>query len=291
MRTEFERIIPDEGSSFRLLHENLSVQEFTWDYHYHPEYEIVCVLGATGRRHVGNHLSYYESGDLVLIGPNLPHAGFGYGAVGHYEQVVLQFLDNFLGDSFFNSPEVSGVREMFERSKQGLAFHGETKRIVSERLKKLSQFSHFEKLIELLELFHILAGSEEYTLLNDTGKRYDFNQKDQFRLSKVYQFVEQNYQKAIEIQDVASVASLTVPAFCNYFKKVTNQTFTDFVNEYRINKATNMLTQGETVADACFKSGFNNVSYFGRVFRNMKGRSPSEFGKMIGKRQDLRNKI
>ena len=91
MKTEFEKIIPDNGSSFTLLHVNVPVNSVPWHYHYHPEIELVCVLKGSGKRHVGNHLSYFDSGDLVLIGPNLPHSGFGNGALGLHEEIVVQF--------------------------------------------------------------------------------------------------------------------------------------------------------------------------------------------------------
>ena len=87
MNVECEIILPDEGSSFRLLHTKTKAEQFPWQYHYHPEYEIVCVLQGGGTRHVGNHFSNYEKGDLVFIGPNLPHAGFGLG----FERMV-QFV-------------------------------------------------------------------------------------------------------------------------------------------------------------------------------------------------------
>src|SRR6202044_1681422 len=82
MKIEFEMIQPDEGSSFRLLHTNTEAEHFTWQYHYHPEYEIACVLRGSGTRHVGNHFSSYENGDLVFLGPNMPHAGLGLNSHG-----------------------------------------------------------------------------------------------------------------------------------------------------------------------------------------------------------------
>jgi AraC-like DNA-binding protein/quercetin dioxygenase-like cupin family protein len=283
MKTEFEVIQPDAGSSFRLLHHQVSADAFKWHYHYHPEYEIVCVFQGSGRRHVGNHLSNYTSGDLVLIGSNLPHGGFGYGSVGTHEEVVIQFTEDFLGEKFLSKPEMKNIKKLFERSKQGLSFYGQTQTILSERFRKLPQLSHFERLIELLNILQNLANSTEYQLLNPAEIRYTFSQKDQDRLGKVYKFVEKNYSQEIEIQEVANICNLTVPAFCNYFKKNLNQTFTDFTNEYRINLACKMLLDGLEIVDICFRCGFNNVSYFGRVFKQIKGTNPSQFRRTFAK--------
>lgn len=283
MKTEFEIIQPDAGSSFRVLHHNVSADTFKWHYHYHPEYEIVCVFEGLGRRHVGNHLSNYEDGDLVLIGSNLPHGGFGYGSVDMHEEIVVQFTEDFLGENFLAKPEIEQIKKLFERSQQGLSFHGKIKRELSDKLKNLPQLSHFERLIELLIILQKLANSSEFNALNQDGIKYNFNLKDQERLGKVYRYVEENYSQNIDIQCVAKICNLTIPAFCNYFKKNLNQTFTDFTNEYRINQACKMLLEGLEIVDICYRCGFNNVSYFGRVFKQFKGINPSQFRRNFGK--------
>lgn len=283
MKTEFEIIQPDAGSSFRVLHHNVSADTFKWHYHYHPEYEIVCVFHGSGRRHVGNHLSNYEGGDLVLIGSNLPHGGFGYGSVDMHEEIVVQFTKDFLGENFLLKPEMDNIKKLFERAKQGLSFRGETKKNLSEKFKKLLELSHFERLIELLNILQNLANSTEYISLNTLNTRYNFSQKDQERLGKVYKYVEEKYSQDIDIQTVAKICNLTIPAFCNYFKKNLNQTFTDFTNEYRINQACKMLLEGSEIVDICYHCGFNNISYFGRVFKQFKGTNPSQFRRNFGK--------
>ena len=283
MKTEFEIIQPDFGSSFRLLHHQVTADTFKWHYHYHPEYEIVCVFEGSGRRHVGNHLSNYDGGDLVLIGSNLPHGGFGYGAVGTHEEVVLQFTEDFLGEGFLLKPEMNNIRKLFELSKQGISFDKKVKEQLVEKFKNLLQIQPFERMIELLNILQFLANSAEYKLLNGADIRYNFSLKDQERLRKVYVFVEEKFSKDIDIQEVANICNLTVPAFCNYFKKNLNQTFTDFVNEYRINQACKMLLEGEGIVDICFRCGFNNISYFGRVFKQIKGTNPSEFRRKFGR--------
>ena len=283
MKTEFEIIQPDFGSSFRLLHHQVTADTFKWHYHYHPEYEIVCVFEGSGRRHVGNHLSNYDGGDLVLIGSNLPHGGFGYGAVGTHEEVVLQFTEDFLGEGFLLKPEMNNIRKLFELSKQGISFDKKVKEQLVEKFKNLLQIQPFERMIELLNILQFLANSAEYKLLNGADIRYNFSLKDQERLRKVYVFVEEKFSKDIDIQEVANICNLTVPAFCNYFKKNLNQTFTDFINEYRINQACKMLLEGEGIVDICFRCGFNNISYFGRVFKQIKGTNPSEFRRKFGR--------
>ncbi|WP_435355210.1 AraC family transcriptional regulator [Emticicia sp. SJ17W-69] len=281
MKTAFEQIQNDEGSSFRLLNQKVNANDFPWSYHYHPEYELVLVFDGRGRRHVGNHLSYYDNGDLVLIGSNLPHAGFGYDSIGEHEEIVIQFKDDFLGANFFDKPEMLAIKKLFERSQQGIVFQGATRQLITNRIKKLLNLSHFERLLELLMIFQILANSEEYALLNNQDTRYDFNQKDQVRLKRIYEYVEKNYQIPIDIKAAADIANLTVPSFCNYFKKTVNQTFTDFMNEYRINQACKLLATEKSITDICFECGFANASYFSKVFKAIKGKTPLQFKNLV----------
>ncbi len=189
MKPEFEIIQPDFGSSFRLLHHQVTAYTFKWHYHYHPEYEIVCVFEGAGRRHVGNHLSNYNDGDLVLIGSNLTHGGFGCGAVGTHEEVVIQFTEDFLGEGFLSKPEIGAIKKLFELSKRGICFDKKVQEQVAYRLRNLLKFQPFERLIELLNILQFLANSTKYQLLNIADIRYNFSLKDQERLRKVYIFV------------------------------------------------------------------------------------------------------
>ena len=275
MKVEYEKISPDTGSSFRLIHWKSDNDRYFW--HYHPEYEIVFVRKGSGKLHIGEHLKNYEEGELVFIGPDLPHTGFGYGVIGEHEEIVVQLRKDFLGEEFMQKPELLHIRELFERAKQGLSFQGKARKIVSSKLQKMLSLSHFERLVELLNILHTLATTTEFSVLNTADKRFDFSHKDENRINRVYEYVEQNYQKSIDIQAVADLANLTVPSFCRYFKKITHITYTDFVNEYRINQACRLLFENKPIADICFEVGFNNISHFNKTFKQLKGVSPREY--------------
>ena len=161
MKVKLEEIKPDIDSSFKiLLTPNLN-DLFYW--HFHPEYEIVYAEAANGVRHVGDHISRYEGSDLVFIGPNIPHLNFDYGVKTSCEIVVVQMKEDFLGKDFFAMPEMNEIKNLFERAQSGIAFYGETKEQVSEKLKELSSLPHFKQLVELLNIFQLLATSKEYT--------------------------------------------------------------------------------------------------------------------------------
>jgi len=279
MKIEFELIQEDEGSSFRLLHEKIPAEEYSWQYHYHPEYELVCVLAGDGTRQVGNHASNYSNGDLVLMGPDLPHSGFGLNTRGMIEQVVVQFKKEVFGPSLLLRPEMKQISQLLDRSMYGISFGEATKEKVLKKMVKLLKLPPFDRFIEFTGILQSLATCSEYTLLNSQVTLPTTIRKVHVRLQNIFNYVEQNFQEEINIKKVAAIAHLTVPAFCNYFKKIMNITFTDFINQYRIEQACILLQQEKSIGEVCFECGFNNVPYFNKVFKNIVKKTPSEFKK------------
>jgi len=277
MKVKLEAIKPGIDSSFAILLTPKLNEIFYW--HFHPEYEIVYVEAETGVRHVGDHISKYEGSDLVFIGPNIPHLNFDYGVKTIAETVVIQMKEHFLGHSFFALPEIAAINDLFERAKVGIAFYGTTKRMVGEKLKQIPSLPHFQQLVELLQVFQQLATSEEYTLLHSRPIANASILKEQQRLHKIYHFIETNYQKDIDVNKVAALTNLTTAAFCRYFKKTTHLTFTDFLNQYRINQAKKLLLHDKNVTESCYESGFENLSHFNKTFKKVAGENPSQFKK------------
>ena len=277
MKAKLENISADKDSSFRiLLTPNLN-DLFYW--HFHPEYEIVYVEAEQGFRHIGDHISKYEGSDIALIGPNIPHLNFDYGSKTTVDTVVVQMKDNFLGSEFFSLPEITSINNLFERARSGLAFYGGTKKLAGQKLKTLHLLPHFEQLVSLLQILNLLANSDEVEQLKARPIASVSVFKDQQRLQKIYHFIEANYQDNIDVNDVAKLCHLTTAAFCRYFKKSTHYTFTDFLNYFRINQSKKSLMQNKSITEACYESGFENLSYFNKVFKKFTGENPSSFKK------------
>ena len=279
MKVKYEQIRPDADSSFKILLTPGLNDFFYW--HFHPEYEIVYVEAQKGTRHIGDHISRYEVSDLVFVGPNIPHLNFDYGVQTDCSQVIVQMKEDFLGREFLDLPELKLIRELFERARKGLSFSGETKNQVAALLKLLPGMTHFEQLITLLKIFQLMALSNEVTELDSCPVSQRFQGKEQERMNKLYRFIEENYHRDIKINEMAAMAHLTTAAFCRYFKKNTRMTFTDFLNQYRVNQARKMLLHDKNVTEACYGSGFENLSYFSRTFKKFAGENPSQFRKKV----------
>lgn len=275
MKTQFEDIRPDANRSFRLLNNPRLSELFYW--HFHPEFELVYIEGCSGTRHVGTHISRYENSDLVFIGSNIPHLNFDYGVRTDYQKVVLQLHPNFQQKMLRDVPELSAVALLFERARYGVAFGGETRASIGERMLRFPSLSGFEQLLEVLRLFQRLATSSDYTLLHEQPVVTPHGHKEQERLGLVYRYIDEHYQRPIALEEVAALCNLSKSPFCRYFKRATGNTFTRFLNQYRISQAKRLLLLGRPVTEACYACGFESLSYFNRTFRTIVGENPSAF--------------
>lgn len=279
---KFEKITPAYGSSVHMKQYSDKLRDKKPFWHIHPEIELVYVNGGSGRRHVGNQLSYYKNGDLILLGANLPHTGFTDRLTGNKSETVVQFLPDLLGENFLALPEMVKIKKLLERAQRGVVFHGQTKRKVGAKVEKLIQYGPFDRLIKLLQIFEKLAESEEYKILNAENFVLEVEIQDNDRINKVYNYVRENFNHSIPLETISDEVSMTVPSFCRYFKKMSGKTFTQFVNEYRIVHAIKLLTeQNSSITDICFESGFSNFSHFNKQFKAFTGKSPSAYRKDI----------
>lgn len=276
MKVSFEKITPDKNSSFRVLHNSLPTSELKWEYHYHPEIELVCVVSGSGTRHVGYHKSNFTDGDMVLIGSNIPHSGFGLNSVDPHEEIVIQFKAGIISH-LEKMAEANKIIKLIEKAKFGICFSEDTKYMIMPYLKEILTSEGYNRYLILLHILYLLSEEEHYTLLNDEVMPYTLISKNSERLQKVFTYVERHYQEDISMTDIAREANLTLPAFCNFFRKTTRITFTEFVNRFRINKACQIIAQGKNISESCYDSGFNSLSYFSRMFKKYIGKTPTEY--------------
>ena len=276
----FEKISPSFGSSILVKQHNEKMQNNRPFWHFHPEIELVYVNKGQGKRHIGNHLSYFNNSQLIMLGANLPHNGFTDRLTVNGTETIIQFKPDFLGDSFLKMPEMHELTLLFERAKKGLLFKPETKKIVGPKIENLLNFKGFERVIKLLEILNDLASAQDYSILNIDGFVLETTPQDSAKIDIVFNFVNTNFQRHITLEEISDKVSMTVPAFCRYFKKATGKTFTKLVNEYRVVHATKLLSESQSsITDICFECGFNNFSHFNKQFKDFTGKSASNYRK------------
>jgi len=135
----------------------------------------------------------------------------------------------------------------------------------------------FDQFIAVIQILKTLASSEEFELLHKQPVYNTSDKKQQQRLQKVYSFIDEHYIRKIKVEEVAQLVNLSKEAFCRYFKKHSGNTFTAFLNQYRISQSKRLLLTGKNVSEACYGCGFESLSYFNRTFKKISGENPSAF--------------
>lgn len=265
---------------FVLKEENFAYNDFPL--HIHPEYELILVLKSSGKRYVGDNIDTFSSGDLCLFGPNLPHTFYNKHLPANREvhQIVIQFTEDMFGETFFDQPQFSAIKELFKRSLHGICFKGAVREKATIKIKNMLGVDEVESAAGLISVLNTLARSDEYELLSHYDYKSHAIHRDTERMSTVYHYLLDNFKRDISLSEIASVANLTEEAFCRYFKKHTRKTHTEFMNELRISYACRLLQQKQlSVLDVCFESGYKNISYFNRQFKLQMATSPLKYQK------------
>lgn len=271
---QLETITRQFNRSFSMMfNPNLS-DLFFW--HFHPEYELVYIENASGKRHVGDHRSNYNDSDLVMIGSNIPHLNFDFGVKTDYRKVVIHLKKAFVETNIQSTPELATLHQLFLKSSHGIAFHG-AKEQIGQKLFQLKHLSPFDQYLQLLAILQELSHIKDYELLHNEPYHIHFSDKEHTRLQRIYAFVDKNFHRKIELNEVAQVANMSKEAFCRYFKKATKYTFIEFLNRYRISQSKQLLVTGDSISDACYHSGFESLSYYNRVFKKITNENPSDF--------------
>jgi len=274
----FEKVIPGFGESIKVLHNQETIPSYKAFWHFHPEVELVYVDKGQGKRHIGNHLSYFNNSQLILIGANLAHNGFNNRLTAQGSETLIQFNPEIFGNTFMGMPELKGINLLLERAKKGILFKRETKERIGAKIQSMHNLGAFSRIVSLLEILDDLGQAEDYELLNSDGFALETGIQDNEKIEIIYTYINLNFQRHISLDEIADEVSMTVPAFCRYFKKVTGKTFTKLVNEYRVVHATKLLSESQqSVTDICFACGFNNFSHFNKIFKEITGKSASKY--------------
>ncbi|WP_248724683.1 AraC family transcriptional regulator [Seonamhaeicola sp. ML3] len=279
----FKKLSPSFGTSILVKQHNDTLDRGEMFWHFHPEIELIYINRGQGKTHIGNHLSYFNNSQLILIGSNLPHNGFTDRLTAAGIETTVQFSPEFLGEDFFKSvPEAAAIASLFERAKNGIKFNRIAKDFVGSKIEGLEEYTGLDRILKLLEILEYLATTDDYTILNADGFMFETEPQDTDKIKTIYKYVNAHFKEHIALEEIADKVSMTVPAFCRYFKKTTGKTFTQVVNEIRIVHATKLLNESKmSIADICFECGFNNFSHFNKQFNEIIGKSASNYRKEI----------
>lgn len=284
MKPIFQRLTtePEEGFAFRAYRST----GFNCPWHVHPEYELILVLEGSGYRIVGDNMTALGPGDMVFVGPGLPHIWQEEprGQARRVRTLIIQFEDKFLGE-LEKLPAMEPVRHLFLSATRGLHVVGPTRKKVSEVMKKMAESRGVERLAQFLHILGLLAHSKDCHPIASPNFAPDLAVYDQERMDRVFQFLTSRIEQEVHLSEAAQLIHLSEGAFSRFFRAHTGKTFPEFINELRIGRACRLLTETEkNITEVAFESGFTNLSNFNRQFLRLKAVSPREYRRQMQER-------
>jgi AraC-like DNA-binding protein len=260
--------------------------EFNFPVHYHEEYELNFIENAKGvRRVVGSSMEEIDSLELVLVGPNIPHAWFTYKCTSEsIFEITIQFHRDLFHEVFLKRNQLNFVRNLFERSLKGISFSRKTIERVAPRLKGLAEKEGFDSVLELMVILNELSLSpDSRTLSDDVTYNTELIYNDSQRVEKVVDFINENFSRTIRLAEAAELVEMAETAFSRFFKAKTGITFVDYLNDIRLGHASRLLIDSTSpIAEIAQECGFTSLTNFNRIFKKRKGLVPKDFREKHG---------
>lgn len=249
-------------------------------WHYHDAYELHYIIQSSGKLFVGDYIGEFRPGNLVLTGPRLPHNWISTDVPEEgipARDMAIQFGHAPLEFAAKYIPEMREVMPLLERSKYGIEFFNISEQ-VEQDFYRIRNSKDVHRFAEFLKLLGFLAKTTSYRLLS-SAQMQSFEDDDSLaKINTVFNYITEHYGETISADMLAARLGMSHTKFSRFFRKATGNSFTDFVNQIRINKACQLLMNTDKyVTNICYDVGFNNVANFNRRFLEMKGVTPKTF--------------
>ena len=277
MKPLIQKLPLNENSSF--VAQTFRTPDFEVGWHQHIEYELILFTEGSGLSFVGNHVGEFEADDIYLLGTNLPHTFQKREPALITSAVVVQFREDFWGNELLNIPECRHIKKLLTTSSFGLKLYGKSQQLLFQLIQALEKATDFRRILLLGECLETIAAAGEYIQVS-TQQVKQLNNKDKECIDRIFQFTIDNFREPVTLTQIADIACMSIPAFCNYFKKSTKKTYIDFLTEVRIGYACKLLMETtKSVLDICFASGYNTMANFHKQFLKIKKLTPLQYRK------------
>lgn len=279
MRLKYSITQTEDYQSF--FSERKTIPYFGEDWHYHEDYELFYPINGTGVRIVGDSIDYFNENELVLLGSKVPHLFKNEveDSSSQVDYIIIKFKPVLINKFVDNVPEFSNVKSLLENAHQGTIFEQMDNYLILEDLIRICESKGADRLIRLISTLNRLALIKQTRSLTSVNfNLIGLESENEDRLQRVINFIVKNYVSEISLKELSDLSYMTTNSFCRYFKERTGKTAFQFIREYRISRACQMIINShKSISQICRDTGFNSFSSFNRVFKAVKGISASEY--------------
>ena len=286
MKPSFEQVPPSTNASWTLLNRRLA-GAIPFEWHHHPEYELTLTLNSRGHRYISNDVVPYDDGDLVLVGPNVPHSWSSVERIDPAKPhiaLVIWFSEAWADSLVRLFPEMGPIGPLLAAAQHALSFSDAVSQALRPMIESMVEQDAPQRLISLLAVLN--------TLSRDTTAQRIAVQKathaapqimDDVRLRRVLDHMHGHYAGPLSIPELAQMACVSVSAFHRMFRRHTRCTALDYIVRLRVGHACALLMQGNlAVAVIAGHVGYSSQALFNRQFKAQKGMTPSQFRRQHG---------
>lgn len=247
---------------------------FVW--HYHQEYELTLIHRGAGLRHVGDHVEEYGPGDLVLVGPRLPHTWSCEAGPVPHDCVVIHFSPALFSAAEADDAGLVPLRGLLTAASRGLRIEGATRAAVARRMLAMQTSTPLGRLAALCRILERLAASRERRALASAGFALAEGSLDP--VDRALRLVHRDFSRALPLAEVAATAGMSETTFTRAFRRATGRSLVAYLRELRVRRAcTLLLDRNRAVAEVAGVAGFPSLANFNRRFRQVMGTTPTAF--------------
>ncbi len=284
MRPQLLKVSKEPLYSFSVRQDLVPYINNRW--HYHAEIELIHFKKGEGTQFIGDSIRKFKTGDVVLVGSNLPHywrfddTYFEENAPLTADVRVAHFCEDFWGSQFLQLPENVHIRSLLDKAKRGLQITGRTRQKIADILDSLLHTTDNHRIILLMEALNTIAACKQLETLSSIGFKYDLIEDEKDRINAIYEYSLKNFKRPIQLEEIAGIANISPSSFCRYFKSRTRKTYSQFLIEIRVGHACKLLIENNlSIKQLCYESGFNNFSSFHKYFKLITSKSPLTYQK------------
>jgi AraC-like DNA-binding protein len=261
------------------------IDQSSW--HYHQEFELSFITEGSGRRLVGDSVEEFHPGDLIFIGPRIPHVWFaeasspGQPSGRTLESVYLLFNHEVLPEGIIKLPEFNRVTRAIKLSERGIRIKGDTLNQVSRIMLQLPYLNPMKRLMLFYEIMDIIGSSESFFYLASEDYVTTKFETTNNRVNSIHEFLMKNYREEINLDAIAEIVHMAPASLCRFFKSSVGITVFEYLNKIKIDFACKMLLNTDlNIVDISYDCGFNNLSHFNKQFKKFIGQTPTQFRKL-----------
>ena len=284
MKPQLLKVSTGPSQSFSVRQDLVPYVNNRW--HYHSEVELIHFSKGWGTQFVGDSINCFQTGDVVLIGSQLPHfwrfddVYFAQNSSKKADVRVAHFNESFWGAQFLNLPENKMIKAVLEKAKRGIKINGNSGKTVSLLLEKMLNSEGSERILILMQALIEIANSNQITTLSSIGFCHDFKEAEKDRINDIYDYTLSNFKRKIHLEEIAAIARVSPNSFCRYFKSRTRKTYSQFLIEIKVGNACKLLIDNKLcIKQVCYESGFNNFASFHKYFKIITEKSPLAYQK------------